>query len=374
MTPSRPPRRSSLFRRIYQTFVVTVLFATGAVGTGAWLLARALSNEWITDTIERLGEDNDALVELIDARDQPAIDERLANLGNQLDTHVGIYGVDGRRIAGEGPEEIPKRVHRHNRELARGRPVVDRLRTSDRQRVLFPLTDPDDDELVGVVHVVARVVPPLPFAVPMLVALLGALGLGAWQLSRSITRRLGALEHSVGRIAKGELDHRVAVPEAPVDELDELGDAVNEMARRIERLVSGQRTLLANVSHELRTPIARMKVLLEILQERIAALSGPSDAQRGTARERLRTGLDDMARDVVEVEALIGDLLTSGRLELRAEGVGIEAHELDLRALLERVVPRFAAEIDVPAAESVRVRGDELLLERLFSNLLANAR
>jgi len=371
--PVRPKRRSSLFRRIYQTFVVTVMIAAAAVGTGAWLLARAMGTEWISEAMERIGEEHDALIDVLD---RPAeLEQRLGVLGVELDTQVAIYDIDGLRMAGDGPPEIPKRAHRRDRELMHGRPVVHRPRSIDRALVLFPLVDPDDGELLAVVHVVRAPVPRLRFAIPMLLALLGALGLGAWQLSRSITGRLGALEHSVGRIAKGELDHRVAVPPAAVDELDELGDAVNEMACRLERLIAGQRTLLANVSHELRTPISRIKVLLEILQERVELVAPPSDPTRVAALQRLRGGLGEMAQDVVEVETLIGDLLTSGRLELRAgEGIGLEAKELDLVALLGRVVPRFAAELDAAGATSVRLHGDELLLERLFSNLLANAR
>ncbi|HWB77151.1 MAG TPA: HAMP domain-containing sensor histidine kinase, partial [Nannocystaceae bacterium] len=147
------------------------------------------------------------------------------------------------------------------------------------------------------------------------------------------------------------------------------------MARRLERLVAGQRTLLANVSHELRTPISRIKVLLEILQERIELVAPPTDPTRVAALQRLRGGLGEMAQDVAEVETLIGDLLTSGRLELRAgEGMGLEARELELVALLRKVATRFHAQLDVADDVTVKLRGDELLLERLFSNLLANAR
>ncbi|HWB73820.1 MAG TPA: HAMP domain-containing protein, partial [Nannocystaceae bacterium] len=227
--PQRPARRSSLFRRIWGTFVVTVLVAAVAVGTGAWLLARAMSNDWVTETMERLGEEHDQLVDVLD--DAPALAQRLEALGSELGTHVSVYDIDGVRIAGDGPSDLPKRVHRRERELMRGRPVVQqRTRGLDRPIVLFPLTDPDDDELLAVVHVVGRPPPRLQVAIPMAISLLAALALGAAKLSRSLTTRLANLETSVGRIAKGELDHRVALPATPADELDELGDAVNEMA------------------------------------------------------------------------------------------------------------------------------------------------
>ena len=145
-----------------------------AVGTGAWLLARAMSNDWVTETMERLGDEHDDLVRALD--DPPALEQRLATLGSELGTHVGVYDIDGVRIAGEGPSELPKRVHRRERELMRGRPVVQqRTRAVDRPIVLFPLTDPDDDELLAVVHVVGRPPPRLQVAIPMAISLLACL-------------------------------------------------------------------------------------------------------------------------------------------------------------------------------------------------------
>jgi signal transduction histidine kinase len=185
-------------------------------------------------------------------------------------------------------------------------------------------------------------------------------------------RRIAALEHGVGRIAGGELQHRVGVPVRLADEIDELGVAVNEMARRLEQLVHGQRTLLANVSHELRTPLARIKVLLEILEERLDGYA-TSTSQGQPQIERVRRGLVEMGTDVAEIETLIGDLLTSGRLDLSAgEGHTVDKVACPIDSLLEKIGARFDVQVD--AERDLVVAGDELLLERLFSNLFANAR
>ena len=45
----------------------------------------------------------------------------------------------------------------------------------------------------------------------------------------------------------------------------ELAGSFNDMADRVERLVRGQRELLANVSHELRSPLARIRAVLCLL-------------------------------------------------------------------------------------------------------------
>ena len=83
-------------------------------------------------------------------------------------------------------------------------------------------------------------------------------------------------------------------------EVGVLADAVNDMARRIERQLNDQRELLAAVSHEIRSPLARLRVLTELL--------------RGQSRADAAT-LDKVEREIVEVDDLIGKLLASSRLD-----------------------------------------------------------
>lgn len=364
---------SGLFRRIFFTFVVTVFAASvvGALGT-LWM-TRQLSHAWVATTLEVLGEENDELHVLLDR--PAALTERVEDLQARLDTRVNVYGIDGRRLAGEGPARAPRHSRRFRRNLEQGHPVVRRPRRVGHTPVmLYPITDPETGVPEAVVHVTSR--RPqlgLPFVVSagFILALLGA---GAWMVSRSFTRRLAALERSAERIAKGELDHRVALekPE-PRDEIDELGVAFNEMADKVQALVRGQQVLLANVSHELRTPIARVKVLIELLEDRLEALARSVAGSNNEHVQRLRVGLSEMDTDLAEIEKLIGDLLTSGRLELRhSDESGVGKQPVDLTVLAIRIGDRFAAEVDAPS--QVVVDGDELLLERLLSNLLANAR
>jgi signal transduction histidine kinase len=364
MTDARRSGRG-LFRRIYGTFVATFLIAALVVGTGVWLAARAAGDEWVTDALDVLDARHDALVAALD--DPAAMTAMVDEIDRELDTRTAIYSTDGDKLAGEGPPHVPTRVHKRERQLLRGRPAILR-QPSDRPIVLFPLASPSG-EVTAFAHVVR--VPPARVTIVLLVAplLIAAFGIGAWRLSRSLTARIGTLEEGVGRIARGELAHRIVVPAQPSDEIDELGGAVNDMATRLERLVAGQRTLLANVSHELRTPISRVKVLLEILQERLERTTADPEA----TVDRVRTGIGEMTEDIAEMETLIADLLTSGRLELRAgEGLPMETGPVDLAAVVSRSATRFRARVDV--APGLVVDGDAFLLERLFSNLLANAR
>lgn len=189
---------------------------------------------------------------------------------------------------------------------------------------------------------------------PLLALLLlaAAIALAAYPVVRRLTRRLEALQARVEALGSGDLAARVTVEGR--DEVADLARSFNRAAARIEQLVGAQRRLLASVSHELRSPLARLRVAAELLP-----LEG---------RPELR---DRIARDVAELDALIGELLLASRLE---SGPGDEeAVDLDLLAL---AAEECAQEVDVEAragGEAARVRGNESLLRRLVRNLVENA-
>jgi signal transduction histidine kinase len=148
----------------------------------------------------------------------------------------------------------------------------------------------------------------------------------------------------------------------PPDELEQLTRAFNEMAERIETLVRGQKELLANVSHELRSPLARIRVALELL---------PRDAKN---EARLR----DVEADLIELDRLIEDVLTSARLE--ASGLPSHLGAVDVGELFAQLVAR--AEHDpITTGKTVRAIGgtgivvtaDGALLKRALWNLVENA-
>lgn len=367
MTRSSPSRGGGLFRRIFATFVVTVVVSAVVSAVGAYAFATRFSTDWVADTMVVVDEHRDSLAAELD--DPAALQDRLDAVSATLGSRVAIYGRRGHVVAGDGPPRLPEGLRARRRELRSGHPVVFREGRLRGPGLAVGLFQGERRRPTALLVIFPGGRPRLGLPLVSLALVLAVLGGGAWILSRSLAQRLHHLETSAGRIARGELRHRVAVPPAPVDEIDEVGLAFNEMAAKVEALLHGQKTLLANVSHELRTPIARIKVLLELLQERVDA-SDPSEDPR---LPRVRRGLVEMGEDVVEIETLISDLLTSGRLELREDaGASLQSEAVDLPALMDKVAAKFGAEIEGEPAPTLVA--DALLLERLLSNLLANAR
>jgi signal transduction histidine kinase len=186
-----------------------------------------------------------------------------------------------------------------------------------------------------------------------LVLALFVLALGSGAIAWRLTRPLILVVRAARAIGDGKLDTRIQL-RRPRGEVGVLANAINDMAARIEQQVKDQRQLLAAVSHELRTPLGHMRVLID------------------TAREAndLR-GLDELEREVLQLDDLVGKLLASSRLEFG----NLELRELELGELVSDAatvagVPPEA----IQAIGDVRAKVDPTLVRRAVANLLDNAR
>ena len=374
--PPPSPRGGGLFLRIYVTFILTVIAFAAIVGLVVLSLAGQYDAAWVESVDAAVAAREPALSRLVadsgDATSRAALEAEVAALASELDLRAAIHDREGNLLAGDPATRSPRALKpRQLARLQRGQPVVrrgERGERGDRGPALgFGITGADGSVLAVLALAVGdRGADRNRLLVLALLGLLAILAGGAWPLARSLTRRLAVLEESAGRIARGELGHRIPDPRAS-DELGRLGLAFNDMAAQLEAQVHGQRALLTNVSHELRTPVARMRVLAELLAERLA---GMPDLEH-PATIRVRRGIAELGDDLIELETLIADLLTSGRLDL---GGAATLHRVDtgLAPLLARVAARVAAR--VRCDEALHLELDPVLIERLLANLLHNAR
>jgi signal transduction histidine kinase len=187
----------------------------------------------------------------------------------------------------------------------------------------------------------------------LILGLLGAsIALLAYPVARGLTARLARLNQGVQRFGAGDLATRVTVEGR--DEVAALAASFNDSAARIEQLVRANQMLLANCSHELRTPLTRMRLAIEKLDGAV----GPAGAVSA-----------ELARNIGELDVLIGELLLTSRLDVAKRPERIES--LDLLALAAEEAAHFDREA---AGEAVTFHGDPILLRRLVRNLLENAR
>ena len=203
---------------------------------------------------------------------------------------------------------------------------------------------------------------PLGFALHCIVGV-AVSGLICYWLARYLTRPIVQLQAASRQLAAGRLETRAATPaQRRSDELGELVRDFNQMAERIEGLVSSQRQLISDVSHELRSPLARLIVAMDLARER----KGDDPA------------FDRMEKDFARLSEMVGRLLTVARLD--AAGVSVEMKSLNLTALIADVVSdaEFAARerqrsVRFSGDKEVYVRGNGALLRSAIENIVLNA-
>jgi signal transduction histidine kinase len=178
----------------------------------------------------------------------------------------------------------------------------------------------------------------------------------AGRIARRISRPIYELTRAAQELGQGNLAARASLGHGSIDEMGVLSSAFNDMAVQLERKLTEQRELLAAVSHELRTPLARIRLLVEIARQ-----SRPTPAT-----------LDDIEREAIEIDTLVGELLASARLEFQAvTRKPLEAGETARRAI-ERA-GEDAGKLALPAAPLPFV-ADPTLVARALANLIDNAR
>ena len=199
--------------------------------------------------------------------------------------------------------------------------------------------------------------PPHPglhiLAMALLVA--GGVALTVYPIAGRLTRRLEGLRSGVESWGAGALSLRL--DETGNDEVAVVARAFNAAAGRVEDLLTSQKALLANASHELRSPLARLRMAIELWQERQATEIH-----------------EEIVRNLAEIDQLVAEILLASRLNHGAPDARAGTR-VDLRRAGGRGGGAVRGERRRRAGRRRRSRsiGDARLLRRLIRNLLENA-
>jgi len=203
--------------------------------------------------------------------------------------------------------------------------------------------------------------PGLPYLVMLLFTVLALLAACYWAIRWGM-RPVQDLIPAITYVGPQNLGHRIN-PGPGRDELATLARTIDEMMDRIATGYEAQRRFAANASHELRTPLAVQRTLIEV---GMAGPLGPDQLQLLTAQlletnvrnERLIEGLlvlSESDRGLVSRTPLRLDLVVSSLVEVYQDA----ATRAGL-TITSQLQPRV-------------VLGEQVLLERLVTNLLQNA-
>jgi two-component system sensor histidine kinase CpxA len=184
-------------------------------------------------------------------------------------------------------------------------------------------------------------------------------------LTWSLVRPIEKLRLTVRSLSRGTLTARAGSSVSRrTDEIGDLGRDFDEMAGRIEDLVSAQQRLLSNVSHELRSPLTRLQVALGIVRQK--------------APDGLERALGRIERESDRLENMIAQILKLSRFENDMHHVDWQTIQMD--EIVKQVVDdaRFEAvprkiTIGLDVSAPIRMTGDAQLLHSTVDNVLRNA-
>ncbi|HTT90186.1 MAG TPA: HAMP domain-containing sensor histidine kinase [Acidimicrobiales bacterium] len=237
--------------------------------------------------------------------------------------------------------------------------------------VLVPQPVPiSNTEKINLVVVLTRNAPAgvgaaaLWFAIASAATIVIAL-VAATRLGRRIARPLQETEGVTRRIARGDLEARVPVPEREGPELVSLANSVNQMAASLAKAKGAQRQFLMSVSHDLRTPLTSVRGFAEAISDgatddvEYAAGVITSEARR---LERLVTDLLELAK------------LESGAFSLHCGPVDLSTVATDAtRAFTPAATEQgLSMAIETPPGE-VLCDADPDRLAQVVANVVENA-
>lgn len=357
-----------LFLKIFLWFLLTI-FVTISVMT---YVTRTFQTEPMSTRMERSRRNQMTIyggtaTQIAMAEGELGLRAFLARLSEVEPTRtVGLVEANGTVWYGDG-ERISHSTDLVSRALSSG--VIELQADEEQSLGAAPVDFPDGRRLVLVIRWDRQTPPALFFGSTTgylrLAGLLGTAVVACVLLALYLTSPIRKLREATKRLAEGNLETRVVGKMGRRrDELADLAHDFDEMAARIESLITSQQRLNSDISHELRSPLARLNVALELAKQK-------SNADTASFLDRIEA-------EAERLNEMIGRLLTLAKLESGSDE--IEPVRVHLDEIVRDVVADadFEAKAKDKSVELVRadqcvVLGSDSLLRSAIENVLRNA-
>jgi two-component system, OmpR family, sensor kinase len=364
--PRRSRRRLPIRLRLTIAFAAVLAAMLGVAGVVVYTVFERDLDDTLDAELQPRAADVVALL-----ANEPGADAALTASDERL---AQVYAPDGRLISSTRalsgarllmPTQVRRAARRPLRVDRRRTPTGDvrvrgePARTHAGRAVVAAVAEP----LAARDHAVDRLRELLFLVGPFALLLASYTG---YEVARAALRPVERMRARAERITDEDTSERLPVP-ASRDEIEALGDTLNELLARLDAALARERRLLSDASHELRTPLTVLRTGIQV------ALRRERDARE------LREALEAAGREAERVSRLAEDLLVlaradQGRLSIRAE-------PLDVAELLEAAAERAreaagAAGRTVRAEverEDVRALADPDRVGQALDNLVGNA-
>ena len=160
------------------------------------------------------------------------------------------------------------------------------------------------------------------------------------------TRPLVKLAKAAERFGKG--DYVNDFRPSGAQEIRKAAYEFDRMAKRINRHLNQRSEMLSGISHDLRTPLTRLKLQLEMLNQKEVSKS--------------------MSKDIDEMESMLNDYLEFAKTQAQES-----TKEINLKKLFDELENDLNKNnLKISLAETIILKGRPLALKRSFENIIQN--
>lgn len=185
----------------------------------------------------------------------------------------------------------------------------------------------------------------------------------AWPLSRYLVRPIQRLSQAMQALMARRYDTQVPVTSR--DELGELAEDFNRMARTLGAYDNSQRQWLADIAHELRTPLGVLRGQLEAMEDGVMPLD--------------QKAIQSLQDEIRQLNGLVDDLhqlavTDQGALRYQFERLNLSRLLTDMAERIESQLQKaqLTLTLELPA-QPVWIKGDRQRLEQMLLNLAQNS-
>ena len=160
------------------------------------------------------------------------------------------------------------------------------------------------------------------------------------------TKPLVKLAKAAERFGKG--DYVNDFRPSGAQEIRKAAYEFDRMAKRINRHLNQRSEMLSGISHDLRTPLTRLKLQLEMIDQKDLS--------------------HKMSKDIDEMEKMLNDYLQFAKTQSQES-----TSEIKLNDLFKKILNNFTNKnLNISFGENIRLIGRPLALQRSFENIVNN--
>jgi signal transduction histidine kinase len=353
-----------IYRKLYFWFLLVFIFTIAVVS----LMIHRFYTERVRDELhEQLQSHARFLIseyeQACEIQESPSCKEFMNRLKQISPIRFWILSTTGQLQLSNASQSLP-RFRASDLSRAKRGEVVIVTRHRAPPYIVMPIQTPDGGtERLAVIErgfITGRRFPRFPVFLSLVIVLI-TIAIFIFPLSKRLTRPVRELHELGQEWAEGHLEKRARV--RGKDEIAELATTFNTMAENLQKMLNQRKEFLASISHELKSPLARMRIAVELLNERTEGQENTLDL------------LQNIQREIEESEKLIEQLLVLSKIEMNAPMIQerVQLEKVSQKAI-EQVEPLARrGGIGLTCSGSATIRGDFYQLEKALLNILENA-